>query len=61
MTVEREESVGQEGVAVFVVTPEPAPLVALGEGASSAVAELLDRAKVRVYTGAWCPPAGICS
>jgi sulfide:quinone oxidoreductase len=52
MTAERAESVGQEGVAVFVVTPEPAPLAALGEGASSAVAELLDRAKVRVYTGA---------
>lgn len=52
MTKERAESVGQEDLAVVIVTPEPAPLAALGEEASKAVAELLDRANVRVYTGA---------
>jgi sulfide:quinone oxidoreductase len=52
MTKERAESVGQEEVAVSVVTPEPAPLAALGKRASAAVADLLDRAEVSVYTGA---------
>ncbi len=49
MTAERAESVGEEGLAVSLVTPEPAPLAALGEGASNAVRGLLDRARVRVY------------
>ena len=52
MTAERAENMGQEGLAVLLVTPEPAPLAALGEAASNTVAALLDRAKVRVYTGA---------
>jgi sulfide:quinone oxidoreductase len=52
MTAERAASMGEEGLGVSIVTPEPAPLAALGEGASAAVAELLDRARVRVYTDA---------
>jgi sulfide:quinone oxidoreductase len=52
MTRERAVSMGEEGLAVFVVTPEPAPMAALGEGASRAVAELLERASVRVYPNA---------
>jgi sulfide:quinone oxidoreductase len=52
MTAERADGMGQEGPAVFIVTPEPAPLAGLGKAASDAVAELLDRANVRVYTGA---------
>lgn len=52
MTAERAESMGEEGLSISVVTPEPAPLAALGEGASSAVAELLERERVRVYAGA---------
>jgi sulfide:quinone oxidoreductase len=52
MTSERAASMGEEGVGVFVVTPEPAPMAALGEGASRAVAELLERARVRVYPNA---------
>ena len=52
MTAERAYSMWQDGVEITVVTPEPAPLAALGEEASAAVSELLDRAKVRVYTGA---------
>jgi sulfide:quinone oxidoreductase len=52
MTAERAESMGEEGLGVSVVTPEPAPLAALGEGASAAVAELLERSRVRVYIGA---------
>jgi sulfide:quinone oxidoreductase len=35
-----------------VVTPEPAQLAALGEGASTAVSELLERERVRVRTNA---------
>jgi sulfide:quinone oxidoreductase len=52
MTAERAESMGEEGVAINVVTPEPAPLAALGEAASSAVSELLDRDRVRVHANA---------
>lgn len=52
MTAERAESMGEEGIAVSVVTPEPAPLAALGEEVSAAIGELLDRARVRVYTAA---------
>ncbi len=52
MTGERANSMGEEGLAVLLVTPEPAPVAALGEGASRAVAELLDRARVRVYPNA---------
>ena len=52
MTGGRASSMGEEGLAVFLVTPEPAPMAALGEGASRAVAELLERAGVRVYANA---------
>lgn len=52
MTGERASSMGEEGLAVFLVTPEPAPMAALGDGASRAVAELLERAGVRVYANA---------
>jgi sulfide:quinone oxidoreductase len=43
---------GQEGLAVNLVTPEPAPMAALGGAASRAVGELLERARVRVYVNA---------
>jgi sulfide:quinone oxidoreductase len=52
MTGERANSMGEEGLAVFLVTPEPAPMAALGDGASRAVSELLERARVRVYPNA---------
>jgi sulfide:quinone oxidoreductase len=52
MTAERAGSMGEEGLSVNVVTPEPAPLAALGEGASAAVAELLERERVRLHTDA---------
>ena len=52
MTAERAGSVGEEGLGVSVVTPEPAPMAALGEGASRAVADLLERSRVRLYTNA---------
>jgi sulfide:quinone oxidoreductase len=52
MTAERASSMGEEGLGVSIVTPEPAPLAALGPAASAAVADLLDRARVRVYTSA---------
>jgi sulfide:quinone oxidoreductase len=47
MTGERASSMGEEGLAVFLVTPEPAPMAALGDGASRAVAELLEGARAR--------------
>ncbi len=52
MTAERATSMGEEGLGVAVVTPEPAPLAALGGEVSQAVAALLDEARVTVYTGA---------
>jgi sulfide:quinone oxidoreductase len=52
MTAERADSMGEEGLSVSVVTPEPAPLAALGERASGAVSELLERARVRLYANA---------
>ena len=52
MTAERADSMGEEGLSVNVVTPEPAPLAALGEAASAAVAELLERERVSLHTGA---------
>jgi sulfide:quinone oxidoreductase len=52
MTAERAGSMGEEGLSVSVVTPEPAPLAALGEEASAAVANLLERERVRVYASA---------
>jgi sulfide:quinone oxidoreductase len=52
MTAERASSMGEEGVAIAVVTPEPAPLAALGAPVSEAVVGLLERARVRVYANA---------
>ena len=52
MTAERAGSMGEEGLGVSIVTPEPAPLAALGEDASRAVSELLERARVQVYPNA---------
>lgn len=52
MTAERAGSMGEEGIAVSIVTPEPAPLAALGEEASDAVSALLSRARVKVYASA---------
>jgi sulfide:quinone oxidoreductase len=52
MTAERAGSMGEEGLSISVVTPEPAPLAALGENVSGAVGELLERERVRVYTNA---------
>jgi sulfide:quinone oxidoreductase len=52
MTADRAGSMGEEGLFVGVVTPEPGPLAALGEGASRAVADLLERARVRLYANA---------
>jgi len=52
MTAERAGTMGEEGFAVSLVTPEPAPMAALGEGASCAVAELLERSGVRLYPNA---------
>jgi len=51
MTAERAESMGMEGIGVHIVTAEPEPLAAFGRGASEAVAELLDTARVRVHLG----------
>jgi sulfide:quinone oxidoreductase len=52
MTGERAASMGEEGLAVNLVTPEPAPMAALGDGASRAVGALLERARVRLYANA---------
>jgi sulfide:quinone oxidoreductase len=52
MTAERAGSMGEEGLGVHVVTPEPAPLAALGEGASRALADLLAEARVTVHVNA---------
>ena len=52
MTAERAGSMGEEGVSVSLVTPEPAPVAALGEDASRRVGELLERARVRLFANA---------
>jgi sulfide:quinone oxidoreductase len=52
MTAQRAWSMGMEGVAISLVTPEPAPMAALGDGASQAVGELLERSRVRFYPNA---------
>lgn len=49
MTAQRAESMGMEGIGVHVVTAEPEPLAAFGAGASEAVAELLEAARVRIH------------
>jgi sulfide:quinone oxidoreductase len=52
MTAERAWSMGEEGLYVALVTPEPAPLAALGDAVSEAVAGLLEARRVTVHTGA---------
>jgi sulfide:quinone oxidoreductase len=52
MTAERAWSMGEEGLSVALVTPEPAPLAALGEGISQAVGELLEQRRVAFYPNA---------
>jgi sulfide:quinone oxidoreductase len=52
MTAERAWSMGEEGLSVSLVTPEPAPLAALGDGISRVVADLLEQRRVSVYPNA---------
>jgi sulfide:quinone oxidoreductase len=52
MTAERASSMGEEGVSIALVTPEPAPLSALGADVSDAVAALLERARVTFHADA---------
>jgi sulfide:quinone oxidoreductase len=49
MTAQRAVSMGMEGIGVHVVTAEPEPLAAFGHGASQAVSQLLESARVRVH------------
>ena len=49
MTAERADSMWIDQLGVDVVTAEPEPLAAFGHGASNAVAELLEAARVRVH------------
>jgi sulfide:quinone oxidoreductase len=51
MTAQRAESMGMEGVGIDLVTAEPEPLAVFGRGASQAVSELLEAARVRVHAG----------
>jgi sulfide:quinone oxidoreductase len=52
MTAERAVDIWEEGLGISIVTPESAPLAALGDAASSAVGDLLGQAGVRVYPNA---------
>jgi sulfide:quinone oxidoreductase len=52
MTAERAGSMGEEGLSISLVTPEPAPMAALGDEVSRRVGELLDEARVRLFTDA---------
>ena len=60
MTAERANAANIDDVELMIVTPEPWPLASFGRAASDAVASLLDRAGVTVYTSAWAqvPAAG---
>ena len=49
MTAQRADSMWMDELGVDIVTPEPEPLAAFGEGASRAVGELLEAARVRVH------------
>ena len=49
MTAQRAESMWMDELGVDIVTAEPEPLAAFGHGASHAVAELLEAARVRVH------------
>ena len=48
MTAQRADSMWMDELGVDIVTSEPEPLAAFGQGASNAVAELLEAARVRV-------------
>lgn len=52
MTAGEARSMGRDDVEITVVTPERAPLALFGEAASAAIAEELERAGVRLRTGA---------
>lgn len=52
MTAERARSMGIDDADLVIVTPEPGPLAAFGREAEAAMASLLERAGVTVYTGA---------
>ena len=49
MTAQRAGSMGMEGIGVHVVTADAEPVAEFGSGASDAVAELLDSARVQVH------------
>ena len=49
MTAQRADSMWMDELGVDIVTAEPEPLAAFGQGASRAVAELLEAARVRVH------------
>jgi sulfide:quinone oxidoreductase len=49
MTAERADSMWIDELGVDLVTAEPEPLAAFGHGASQAVTELLEAARVRVH------------
>jgi sulfide:quinone oxidoreductase len=53
MTAGRADGIGVE-LATTIVTPEDSPLAIFGLGASSAVAELLERAGVQTMSSAYC-------
>ena len=52
MTAARANAANMDDVGLVLVTPEPWPLAGFGRAASDAVASLLDRAGVTVYTSA---------
>src|SRR5215213_5523602 len=49
MTAQRADSMWMDELGVDIVTAEPEPLAAFGEGASRAIGELLEAARVRVH------------
>jgi sulfide:quinone oxidoreductase len=49
MTAQRADSMWMDELGVNIVTAEPKPLAAFGEGASRAIGELLEAARVRVH------------
>lgn len=53
MTAERANAADMDDVQLTLVTPEPWPLAGFGRAAGDAVAGLLARAGVTVYTSAW--------
>ena len=53
MTAARAREMGV-ALAVTILTPESAPLAIFGEGASSAVARLLEQAQIETISSAYC-------